>query len=186
MSIIEIGTIYSYRPEGIDELRLVVEGIFQEPVQDTQLPSLAGPNDIIQILFNPVVQGTAVYVALKIADKVIDKTIDAGWEKIVSLVRELRKNGTDVGIGVKIPVRVGIAPSRNAMLIIQTDDPIELSNCFKSIAYCAEEIAEAYAEHEDNQSYTQWGNNPDQSAEIVVLENGDVQVLGRTIQGPNH
>jgi hypothetical protein len=141
MSSIEIGTIHSYKPQGIEELRMAVEEIFKEPVQDTQIPSLAGPNDIIQILFNPVVQGAAVYVALKIADKAIDKTIDVGWEKIVKLVTALQKKGTDVGVGVKMPVRVGAAPGRNAMLIIKTSDPVELSNYFRSIAYCTEEIA---------------------------------------------
>jgi hypothetical protein len=186
MSTIEIGTIYSYKPEDVEELRLAVEEIFQEPVENTQIPSLAGPNDIIQILFNPEVQEAVVYIASKISDKVIDTVIDAGWGYLAGLVVALRNKGTDVGVGVKIPTREDIAPSRNAMLIIKTNDPIELSKSFKSIAYCAEEIAKIYAEHEDNQSYTEWGDNPDQSAEIVVLENGDVKVLGRTIQGPNH
>jgi hypothetical protein len=190
MSTIELGTIYSYKPEGMNELRLALEEVFQEPVRDTQIPSLAGPNDIIQILFDPSLKAatsTAItWLALKIVDKVTDNAIDRGLEKIVHWAKTLRKNGTDVGIGVKIPVRIGIAPSRNALLIIQTDDPAEILKYFKSIDYCKIEIARIFAEHEDSSSDVLWGNNPDNSVEIVVLENSDVQILGHTIQGPNH
>jgi hypothetical protein len=187
MSTIELGTIYSYRPAGLDELRLALEEVFQEPVEDTQIPPLAGPNEIIQILFDPSVQaGAALGFAYKIGAKLGDKVIDLGFEKICHWIKTLRESGTNVGIGVKIPVRIGIAPSRNALLIVQTNDPVELENYFKSITYCTEEIAKVFAEREDSQSDVLWGNNPDQSVEIFVLENGDVQVLGHTIQGPNH
>jgi hypothetical protein len=186
MSTIELGTVYSCRPEGLDELRLALEEVFQQPIEDTHIPPLAGPNDIIQILFDPMVQEGAISLAHKIGEKLGEKVIEIGLEKIWKWIKTLREKGTNVGIGVKIPVRVGIAPSRNALLIVQTDDPVELGNYFKSIAYCTEEIAKIFAEHEDSQSDVLWGDNPDQSVEILVLENGDVQVLGHTIQGPNH
>jgi hypothetical protein len=201
---IDLGVAYELGQPELAELSNALQDITGQLPEKHQVASFAGPNEVVQLLLNAATWQNALsalaaifggaFVAelgkLSAGDiwknkenfsEALRRVANSKFFRVVSAIQALRKKN----IIVTVAVQVKNTP-RNAGLIIVSDDPAEIGWQIANIARCAEDIQRivqrVQAAGGVNYNLPPGIGNEDISIKVEVLENGDVRVLGVTIQ----
>ena len=203
MSVINLGIFHEYRPTEIAELNEALFELTGDRPQKEEIEDFAGPNDVVQLLIDAanwqriLLIFSAIFGAAFAAElgkltaaeiwkekrnyyEALKRGAAARLERVFQAIRALQEKEQTVTVAVKIP-----GAPRNAALALESDDLALIAWQIANVTRCAEEIRNIVDEAcRENPDYppTKHELNPDLSIVIKVLDNGDVEVLGKIIR----
>ncbi len=204
MATIDLRIVYEPCPAELAELSAVLAEITSETPLKEEIPGLAGPNEFVQMLLDAATWQNALRCfAVTIGGvfassfaKELGKHVEAEhWKnkenyynalkkvttgvlrRLVRAIQALRAKDQTVTIAIRIP---GL--SRNAGLLLTSDDEAVILWQIANVIRCAEQIREIVTAAQATPGWARPGLlNRDFSIPVEVLDNGDVKVLGKVI-----
>jgi hypothetical protein len=201
MATVDLGIVYEPHPQEFAELRAALSELTGSAPGQERLFGYAGPNDVVQLLLDAATWQNVLAVlaasfggafaasfgkelgklaAVEVWKEkrnyydAVKRVTASSFLKFVAAIKAMREKDQTVTIAVRIP-----GTPRNAGLVITSDDPAEIAWQISNVTRCTVAIQRVIFQSPGNPMD---GDNPDKSIVIEVLENGDVRVLGVTIQ----